>query len=362
MNIEANHEKWMRRCIQLARGGEMGAAPNPMVGAVIVHQDRIIGEGFHICCGKAHAEVNAVKSVKEGDRHLLQDSTIYVSLEPCAHYGRTPPCAELIIRTGIPRVVVGCVDPFSKVAGRGIQMLRDAGVEVTVGVLKAECQALNRRFITSHAQGRPFITLKWAVSADGFIGRWRDEDEVFSTTTTETETETTAETSAEAEGHITSSDLSSTTACAPVALSSPHSSIRVHHQRATHDAILVGHTTLLSDRPSLTTRLWDGPSPLRIVLGNPSEGELPAGFEACSDIDTLLVSLNRRGVQSLLVEGGCQTLQSFIDRGLWDEAWRELSPVVLGSGVPGPRMPIGVSRKTLQRFGRTIEFWQNDEQ
>jgi diaminohydroxyphosphoribosylaminopyrimidine deaminase/5-amino-6-(5-phosphoribosylamino)uracil reductase len=134
----------------------------------------------------------------------------------------------------------------------------------------------------------------------------------------------------------------------------------VHHQRATHDAILVGHTTLLSDRPSLTTRLWDGPSPLRIVLGNPSEGELPAGFEACSDIDTLLVSLNRRGVQSLLVEGGCQTLQSFIDRGLWDEAWRELSPVVLGSGVPGPRMPVGVSRKTLHRFGRTVEYWSNN--
>ena len=179
----AENEKWMRRCLQLARCGRMGAAPNPMVGAVIVYKGRIIGEGYHIRCGEAHAEVRAIGSVRPADRDFLKDSTIYVSLEPCAHYGRTPPCAELIVRTGIPRVVVGCVDPFARVSGRGIDILRKAGVEVTVGVLEEECLELNRRFITAQTKGRPYITLKWAVSADGFldafapgikeaIGRW----------------------------------------------------------------------------------------------------------------------------------------------------------------------------------------------
>ena len=149
MNTRIQHEKWMRRCIQLARGGALYASPNPMVGAVIVHDGRIIGEGFHVRCGQAHAEVNAINSVRPEDCALLAESTIYVSLEPCAHYGRTPPCAELIVRTGIPRCVVGCQDPFAKVAGRGIAILREAGVDVTVGVLKAECLALNSHFMTA---------------------------------------------------------------------------------------------------------------------------------------------------------------------------------------------------------------------
>ena len=163
------NERYMRRCIELARYGQMHAAPNPMVGAVIVHGNRIIGEGYHAVCGKGHAEVNAIASVRAADRALLCDSTMYVSLEPCAHYGKTPPCARLIVKTGIPRVVVGCVDPFAKVQGRGIKKLRDAGIEVEVGVLEDECRELNKRFITYNEHRRPYIILKWAETANHFI-------------------------------------------------------------------------------------------------------------------------------------------------------------------------------------------------
>lgn len=319
------HEDYMRRCIQLAQQGQMHAAPNPMVGAVIVSAGRIIGEGFHACCGKPHAEVNAINSVRPEDRPLLKDATLYVSLEPCAHYGRTPPCALLIVRTGIPRVVVGCVDPFAKVQGRGIQILRDAGIEVTVGVLEEECRRLNRRFITAQTSGRPFVTLKWARSADGFLDTWRESADE-----------------------------------APAHLSTPQSLMRVHHLRALHQAILVGHATLTLDRPRLDVRHWAGQSPLRVVLGRVGEGELPSGYQAYADIDTMLQDLPRHGVQSLLVEGGQQTLQSFIDRGLWNEAWVELSSVTLGSGVPEPRMPAGIALTAETAFGATILHYIND--
>lgn len=324
MDRQEGHEKWMRRCLELARNGELGAPPNPMVGAVVVHEGRIIGEGYHACCGREHAEVNAIRSVKPEDRPLLGGSTIYVSLEPCAHYGRTPPCAELIVRTGIPKVVVGCEDPFSKVAGRGIGILRAAGVEVTVGVLEQECRELNRKFFTYHTLRRPYITLKWARSADGFMDSWREE---------------------EGEG--------------AALLSTPHTLLRVHHLRALHQAILVGHNTLRLDAPSLTVRHWAGRSPAPIVLGHVAEGELPAGFEAFADIDSMLPVLHERGVQSLLVEGGSHTLQSFIDRGLWDEAWEELSCRSLGSGVPAPRMPVGAWKEAETIWGVSLSHWRN---
>ena len=220
----------MHRCIELAQCGRAHAAPNPMVGAVIVHQDRIIGEGYHIRCGEAHAEVNAINSVGPADRPLLRDSTLYVSLEPCAHFGRTPPCARLIVRTGIPRVVVGCIDPFAKVQGRGISIMREAGIDVTVGVCEQECLELNRRFITFQTKGRPYITLKWAESSDGYIDRLRDGGR-------------------------------------PALLSTPRTLMHVHQLRAEHTAILVGHRTLQVDHPQLNIRHWVGSNPVKIVLG-----------------------------------------------------------------------------------------------
>ena len=212
-------EKYMRRCIQLAKNGLCNVSPNPMVGAVIVCEGQIIGEGYHIRCGEAHAEVNAIRSVK--DPSLLKHSTIYVSLEPCSHHGKTPPCADLIIEKQIPRIVIGCQDPFSKVAGKGIQKLRDAGCEVIVGVLETECRELIRKFITFHTLHRPYIVLKWAESADGFIDLERTEGQ-------------------------------------PVILSTPLTSMLVHKKRAESDAIMVGTRTALLDNPALTVRTQSG--------------------------------------------------------------------------------------------------------
>ena len=225
--MNSEEEKYMLRCIQLAQNGLCNVAPNPMVGAVIVCDGKIIGEGYHAHYGEAHAEVNAIRSVKEAS--LLRHSTIYVSLEPCSHYGKTPPCADLIIEKQIPRIVIGCQDPFSRVAGRGIQKLKDAGREVTVGVLEAECRQLIRRFITFHTLRRPYITLKWAESSDRFIDISRTDGK-------------------------------------PVILSSPLTSMLVHKKRAEHSAILVGTHTAKLDNPSLNVRHWCGRSPVRIVL------------------------------------------------------------------------------------------------
>jgi len=217
----------MSRCIQLAQCGKMGAAPNPMVGAVIVCHDKIIGEGYHRRCGGPHAEVNAIASVN--DTSLLSSSTIYVSLEPCSHYGKTPPCADLIIKHKIPRVVVGCIDPFAKVAGRGIQKLREAGLEVIVGVLEKECLQLNKRFITSHTQKRPYITLKWAESADHFIDKERTGGKAYT-------------------------------------FSTPLTRMLVHKRRAESMSIMIGRKTALLDNPSLNVRDWIGNDPLRLVI------------------------------------------------------------------------------------------------
>ena len=293
-----NDINYMRRCIQLAKCGEAGAPPNPMVGAVIVCDGRIIGEGFHRRCGGPHAEVNAINSVQ--DKHLLSRSTIYVSLEPCAHYGKTPPCADLIIKSGIPRVVIGCTDPFAKVNGLGIKKLQDAGCEVEVGVLEEACRELNRRFFTFHQEHRPWITLKWAQSKDGYING------KFSNALTQT---------------------------------------LVHRLRARSGAILVGTRTALIDDPTLTTRYWSGPNPLRLTIDRHNilpptlhikDGSTPTYIYHEESIGEILQDLYARGIQSLLVEGGAKLLQSFIDKGLWDEARIETAPFCLDEGVAAP--------------------------
>ena len=333
-------EKFMARCIELARHGAGHTAPNPMVGAVVVHGDKIIGEGYHRRCGEAHAEVNAISSVR--DERLLRESTLYVSLEPCSHYGKTPPCAELIIRKGIPRVVVGCLDPFPEVAGRGIRMLREAGIEVVTGVMEHEARALNEAFMLFQTEKRPFVTLKWAESADGFIDAFR-----------------------------TSPDIS------PVRFSTPETQVRVHKLRAESAAILVGTRTALLDNPSLSVRHWSGKSPVRLVIDR--ELKLPEHYHLfdgtvptlvytsrpkkdpsgkveyvqldfkVSIVQQILQSLYERKLNSLLIEGGATLLQQFLASGYWDRAVIERSPMCLFEGVKAPAIPSGVAHS--ERFG-----------
>lgn len=338
-------EKYIRRCIQLAQNGLCTTAPNPMVGAVIVYNDRIIGEGYHIRSGEGHAEVNAIRSVK--DESLLSKATIYVSLEPCSHYGKTPPCADLIISKRIPRVVIGCVDPFPLVAGRGIRKLQEAGISVTVGVLEQECKELIRRFTTYNLKKRPFITLKWAESADGFIDIIRQDGK-------------------------------------PVILSTPLTALHAHKLRAENQAILVGRKTALLDNPSLSTRHWYGRHPLRLVIDKdlslPSglhlfDGSLPTVVftsrqkESSNNLEyrqldftqdilpQIMQVLYEKKIQTLLVEGGSQLLQSFLSSGLWDEAYVEHSRTVLKEGVAAPSISPQYSRKEIQYDGVRMNYY-----
>jgi diaminohydroxyphosphoribosylaminopyrimidine deaminase/5-amino-6-(5-phosphoribosylamino)uracil reductase len=239
MNTQkATDERFMRRCLQLAANGLLTTKPNPMVGAVIVSADgRIIGEGFTSPVGGPHAEVNAFASVKPADEPLLPGATIYVSLEPCSHWGHTPPCCDLIIRKRVKRCVCGCVDPFAKVQGRGISRMREAGIEVTVGVLEAECKAINRRFMTFNELHRPYIILKWAQTANGYMAQ---------------------------------SDRQ------PLRISTPFTMMLSHKLRSECDAILVGRTTFDTDHPQLTVRDWTGPNPERLVLTHRAINDAPA--------------------------------------------------------------------------------------
>lgn len=325
-----HHEKYMRRCIELALLGMGNVSPNPMVGAVIVHQDRIIGEGYHQQYGGPHAEVNAVNDAlaKHPDaEELLREATIYVSLEPCAHYGKTPPCSDLIIKHRIPNVVVGCRDPFDQVDGKGIEKLTQAGLSVTVGVLEQECRDLNKRFFTRVRHHRPYVILKWAQTADGLF--------------------------APADG-------------SQFWITGGQSRQLVHRWRTEEDAVLVGKNTAAIDNPQLNVRYWKGRAPKRIVIDRKLEldpalhlfdqsVETLVFNEIKTDVDGnikyialedfsryvphyILYQLYLQDIQSVIIEGGAHTLNTFLQAGVWDEARVFTGKPVLNQGIEAPRL------------------------
>lgn len=338
------HEKYIKRCIELAKNGFGTTYPNPMVGSVIVYEDKIIGEGWHKKSGEPHAEVNAVKSVK--DKSLLKKATIYVSLEPCSHFGKTPPCCDLIIANEIPNVVVGTVDPNEKVAGKGILKLIEAGAQVTVGILEDECNELNKRFFTFHQKKRPYIILKWAESQDGFLAPEKTTDHERK----------------------------------PVWITNQYSRQLVHKWRSEEQAVLAGTQTVIDDNPKLNTRDWYGNNPVRVILDqnnriskdsfifdesiktivfSNSDENLSTENTFFEKIDfdkntipKILDVLYKHQIQSVIIEGGRKTLQSFIDEDLWDEARIFTGQNVFEKGVKAP---------VIQKSSISKTFIQTDE-
>jgi diaminohydroxyphosphoribosylaminopyrimidine deaminase/5-amino-6-(5-phosphoribosylamino)uracil reductase len=332
------HEKYIKRCIELAKNGLGTTYPNPLVGSVIVYNDQIIGEGWHQKAGCPHAEVHAIQSVK--DKSLLSKATIYVSLEPCSHFGKTPPCSDLIIANKIPNVVIGTVDPFAKVAGTGIKKLIEAGANVTVGILEDECYELNKRFFTFHTKKRPYIILKWAESNDGFIAPITREEQK------------------------------------PVWITTELSRQLVHKWRSEEQAILVGTNTVLEDNPTLTTRNWYGNNPIRIVLDQNnkiskeshifdnqaktisiSKNEMPFDENLAANIASFLFEQN---IQSVLIEGGTKTLQTFIDSNLWDEARVFKGAISFNKGIKAPEFNFASSSKTQLTEDELVTFRNHD--
>lgn len=344
------HQVYMRRCLELARLGAGFVAPNPMVGAVLVHQDRIIGEGWHGAYGGPHAEVNCIHAVSEEDRHFIPESTMYVSLEPCAHFGKTPPCSQLIIDHRIPKVVIACRDPFAAVNGRGIEQLQKAGIEVITGILEAAAIELNRRFFCFHEQKRPYVILKWAQTADGYIAS------------------NTAE---------------------RLLITHEQTNLLVHQWRSEEAAILIGTETALKDNPSLTNRYWHGKSPLRMVIdkqlrlpenltiftdGNPlivfnEEKTVTNGAvqfvqmnRASSFIDELFVYCYTHAIQSILVEGGARLLKSFLNENKWNET-RVLTNTTLqiGAGLAAPVIQESFLHHSFQSATDQIDYYTNPQ-
>ncbi|MDR7371123.1 bifunctional diaminohydroxyphosphoribosylaminopyrimidine deaminase/5-amino-6-(5-phosphoribosylamino)uracil reductase RibD [Flavobacterium aquidurense] len=349
MNI---HEKYIKRCIELAQNGFGTTYPNPMVGSVIVYNGQIIGEGWHKKAGEPHAEVNAIRSVK--DKSLLKKATIYVSLEPCSHFGKTPPCCDLIIANEIPNVVVGTVDPNEKVAGKGIKKLIEAGANVTIGVLEDECYELNKRFFTFHNKTRPYIILKWAESQDGFLAPVKEINQERK----------------------------------PVWITNQYSRQLVHKWRTEEQAILVGTQTVIDDNPKLNARDWSGNNPVRVVLDQnnriskdsfifddsvktivftKSENNISTEnttFEVIdfnqNTIPQILTVLHQKQIQSIIIEGGLQTLQSFIDLNIWDEARIFVGETSFEKGTRAPSLVKKNTTKTSIKNDELIYIRNHD--
>ena len=340
-------EIFMGRCLQLAKLGAGHVMPNPMVGAVLVYENKIIGEGYHRYYGEAHAEVNCINSVSPADHSLIQKSILYVSLEPCTHYGKTPPCADLIIQHKIPKVTIGCKDIYKEVNGMGIQKLKHAGIEVATGILEKECMDLNNRFFTFHGKKRPYIILKWAESFNGKIAA-ADHSRVM--------------------------------------ISSEFTNYRVHQWRSEEAAILVGTNTALYDNPSLNNRLWNGKSPARMVID--MNLRLPATLKLFNGESTTIIFNNKKfsesgntvhykiekdsilsqmmealytmKMQSVLVEGGAATLQSFIDENLWDEARVIKSDnIMIEKGIDSPLLKNYIIEKKEKISSDTVFYYRH---
>ena len=326
------HEFYILRCIEIAQNGLGTTAPNPMVGAVIVHENKIMGEGFTSPFGGPHAEVNAINSV--ADKSLLPQSTIYVTLEPCSHFGKTPPCADLIVKHKIPRVVIGLLDPHDKVAGKGVKKLMDAGCEVTVGVLEKECREHHKRFLTFQEKKRPFIILKWAETADGFIAP---------------------------EKTLRSQNKE------PYWITNTYSRQLVHKWRTEEQAILVGTNTVLDDNPKLDARHWKGKNPTRIIIDRSLKinasyvvldgtistyifTEITDSSKYINGVNYIQIdftksvaqqichTLHQENIQSVIIEGGSKTIQSFIDANLWDEARVFIGKNSFKKGIKAPKI------------------------
>ncbi len=325
----------MRRCLELAKNGLGTTNPNPMVGSVIVYDGKIIGEGWHKKSGEPHAEVNAVNSVK--DKSLLKKATIYVSLEPCSHFGKTPPCCDLILKNEIPNIVIGTIDPNAKVAGNGIKKLIEAGKNVTVGILEEECNELNKRFFTFHKTKRPFVILKWAESKDGFISPLTKLEQK------------------------------------PVWITNEYSRQLVHKWRSEEQAILVGTQTVIEDNPKLDVRNWTGTNPIRIILDQNNRipkdshifdnqvktiifSSLTNTFNQENSIfevidfkqnlaEQILNALYKHQIQSVIIEGGAKTLQTFIDENLWDEARVFVGNQNFITGTKAPKLALKNTKK-----------------
>lgn len=330
------YANYIARCIEIARRGEYYVAPNPMVGAVLTDAaGTILAEGWHERFGEGHAEVNCFRALEQSaigsQPSDLHDCTLYVSLEPCSHYGKTPPCAKLIIEKGVGHVVVGMLDPNPLVAGKGVQMLRDAGIDVTVGVMEQECRELNKRFLCLHEKHRPYVILKWAQTADGFVDRKRKISLPFSE-------------ESEVGLHLNGA----------LAISTPLTKKLVHRMRAENMAIMVGTNTVLLDNPRLLNTHWEGRNPIRVTVDR--HNRIPANARILSDETGenetivyrertdwpyILDDLAKRNIHSILVEGGTTLLTHIIDSGLWDEIHIEVAPeLAIGDGVQAPKVDL----------------------